>query len=202
MDPGNAPDALMPSTPVPATELPQADSPTPPVARDASDRLVLLSQAYLLEQLVSHGGTGETAAALNRGITKTAQRELGLTAKVANDLRARLAERGYLAGTKEGRTVRYAITESGRAYLASLERPSLSGRAKSTTAMGAKRATGRPSSRSGRSTWSHSPSTGPEKILRSLKRRWPVVDLGLASDFDRFIPPGIVGIIVPAPVCR
>jgi DNA-binding PadR family transcriptional regulator len=95
----------------------------------------LLPQAYLLEQLVSHGGTGETAAALNRRITKTAQRELGLTAKVANDLRATLAERGYLAATKERRAVRYALTESGRAYLASLERPTLSGRAKPATAM-------------------------------------------------------------------
>jgi predicted transcriptional regulator len=95
----------------------------------------LFAQAYLLEQLVSHGDTGESAAALNRKITKTAQRELRLTAKVANDLRASLAERGHLAATKEGRTIRYALTESGRAYLASLERPRLSGRAKPATAI-------------------------------------------------------------------
>jgi DNA-binding PadR family transcriptional regulator len=135
MDQENAPGTPVTSTPVPATELPRADSLPPPAARDASDRLALLSQAYLLEQLVSYGGTGETAAALNRRITKTAQRELGLTAKVANDLRVGLAERGYLAANKEGRTVRYAITESGRAYLASLERPTLSGQAKPPTAM-------------------------------------------------------------------
>ncbi len=95
----------------------------------------MLRQAYLLEQLVSHGDTGEKAAALNRKITKTAQRELGLTAKVANDLRVTLAERDYLAATKEGRTVRYNITEAGRIYLASLERPVLSGRTKSTAAL-------------------------------------------------------------------
>jgi DNA-binding PadR family transcriptional regulator len=86
-----------------------------------------------LEQLASHCGTGETAAALNRRLSKTAQRELRLTAKAANDVRAALAGRGSLAATKEGRTVRYAITEAGRAYLASLERPVLPGRGKTVT---------------------------------------------------------------------
>jgi predicted transcriptional regulator len=135
MDQGNAPGTPMSLTPVPVTEPSQADSPTPAAAYDAPDRLALLPQAYLLEQLVPHGGTGETAAALNRRITKTARCELGLTAKVANDLRATLAERGYLTATKEGCTIRYSITESGGAYLATLERPMLSGGAKPATAM-------------------------------------------------------------------
>lgn len=128
MDPGNAPGAPVSSTPIPVAEPLQVD-------HDGPNRQVLLAQAYLLEQLISHGGTGEKAAVLNRKINKTAQRELGLKAKVANDLRGTLAERGYLAATKEKRTIRYAITESGRAYLASLERPRLSRRAKPATAL-------------------------------------------------------------------
>ncbi len=135
MDQGNAPVAPVWSTPESATEPAQADGSTPQAAHDAADRLALLAQAYLLEQLVSHGGGGETATSLNRRITKTARRELGLTAKAANDLRATFADQGYLAAIKERRIVRYAITESGRAYLANLERPKLSGRAKPSTAM-------------------------------------------------------------------
>ncbi|HTU92500.1 MAG TPA: hypothetical protein VMF69_20635 [Gemmataceae bacterium] len=135
MYPGNTPGVPVSSIPVPATEPSQAYSPTSPAVHDAPDRLALLQQAYLLEQLESHGDIGETAAALNRRITKTARRELELTAEVANDLRVTLAERGYLAATKEGHTVRYAITESGRAYLASLDRPTLSGRSKPATSV-------------------------------------------------------------------
>jgi DNA-binding PadR family transcriptional regulator len=135
MDPGKASGILVPSTPVSMSEPAQTDSSTPLAAHDAPDRLASLRQAYLLEQLESQGSTRETATVLNRRITKVARRELGLTAKVANDLRATLTEQGYLVVTKEGRTVRYAITESGRAYLASLERPTLSGRVKPAAAL-------------------------------------------------------------------
>jgi DNA-binding PadR family transcriptional regulator len=130
MDQGNATGVRASATPEPGTPPLQGDSAFAAAAQDAPDRAVLLQEAYLLEQLASHHGTGGMAAALNRRISKPAQRDLRLTAKVANAVRASLAERGYLAANRQGRTVRYAITDSGRSYLAGLERPMLSGRGK------------------------------------------------------------------------
>jgi DNA-binding PadR family transcriptional regulator len=83
-------------------------------------------------QLEARGETDESAATLNRQIVKAAQRYLGLTAGVANGLRKKLADQGFLAATKQGRSVRYSLTDAGRAYLSGLERPALSGRAKPT----------------------------------------------------------------------
>jgi DNA-binding PadR family transcriptional regulator len=92
----------------------------------------MLQRAFLLMQLESHADGAESLGPLNKQIGKAAQRELGLTAGVANGVRAKLAAEGFLAAAKLGSTFRYSLTDAGRAYLASLERPALSGRAKTT----------------------------------------------------------------------
>jgi len=96
----------------------------------APDRLALLQQAFLLEQLALEGAGIKTASEMNKKITAAAERELHLNAKVANRARQELADQGYLERTKDGRKVTYGLTASGQAYLARLERPTLSGRTK------------------------------------------------------------------------
>jgi predicted transcriptional regulator len=131
MDRGNPSESGVASTPAHGgAPPPQADAPSAPPSEGTVDRLTLLQQAYLLEQLASHGAASKPAAELNRKIAKGAERKLQLTAKVANGVRAALAEKGYVQITKAGQTLLCAITEAGRTYLATLERPALPGRTK------------------------------------------------------------------------
>jgi DNA-binding PadR family transcriptional regulator len=102
---------------------------TPTQSVPVLDRLVLLQKAYLLEQLEREGVGSNLAGDLNKKITAAAKRELQLSAAVAKRIRGDLAQQGYLDETKVGRKISYRITESGRSYLAGLERPVLGGRA-------------------------------------------------------------------------
>jgi hypothetical protein len=92
------------------------------------DRLALLQHAYLLEQLTAEGAGSKSAGELNKKITAAAKRELQLSPDVANRVRRELAEHHHLEVNRQGQTVRYALTEAGRSYLAGLERPTLKGR--------------------------------------------------------------------------
>jgi predicted transcriptional regulator len=82
-------------------------------------------EAFLLEQLAQPGANSKTAGELNKKIGRVAQRVLQLEPKNAKKIRSELADRGYLAATKKGQSVFYALTEAGRSYLATLERPTI-----------------------------------------------------------------------------
>jgi DNA-binding PadR family transcriptional regulator len=107
-----------------------SQSSTPGNSVAAPDKLGLLQQAYLLEQLTAEGAGSKTKGDLNKEIPAAAKRQLNLSPEIANKVRHELAEQGYLEVSKKGQKVSYALTEAGRAYLAGLERPDLGGRTK------------------------------------------------------------------------
>jgi predicted transcriptional regulator len=109
------------------------EAPTPR-SEAAPDQMILLQQAYLLEQLAVEGAN-KTPGELNKKITAAAKRELELTADVANKVRRELAERGDLEMSKKGRRVSYALSATGRVYLAGLERPAVRGRTNQASAI-------------------------------------------------------------------
>jgi predicted transcriptional regulator len=78
-------------------------------------------QAYLLQQLVNAGGALLQSTA-NKAIPKQIQKELGLTGKRANEVRATMAASGWLTEEKINRVVKYSITDLGRNQLRDLER--------------------------------------------------------------------------------
>lgn len=134
MEQGNPPGSELltsaaPDVP-PGSQPDRAHSPRATGPELAVDRLALLRQAFLLEQLAIEGGGRKSVGELNRQITAAARRELQLSADVANRVRTDLAERSHLRVTKDGQNVSYELTETGRAYLAGLERPDLRGRTK------------------------------------------------------------------------
>jgi DNA-binding PadR family transcriptional regulator len=94
----------------------------------APARLVLLQQAFVLEQLAMEGAESKTTRELNQQIRAAARRDLSLSPKVANNLRRELAGQGYLTVRKNGQKKSYQLTEAGRTYLATLERPTFSAR--------------------------------------------------------------------------
>jgi DNA-binding MarR family transcriptional regulator len=100
----------------------QPGASTPPIA--------MFQRAFLLGQLATEGAGSKSAGDLNKKIPAAAKRELHLTNDVAAKVRGELAAEKYLEMRRDGRTVLFAITEAGRAYLASLEQPVLSGRTK------------------------------------------------------------------------
>jgi DNA-binding PadR family transcriptional regulator len=107
----------------------QAPAPTDP------NRLVLLQQAFVLEQLEQEGSAGTSDGELNRQIPVGVRRELQLDNDLASRLRRQLAEKGYLEPTRQGRKVSYRLTDAGRTYLAGLERPGLAGRGRRVAAV-------------------------------------------------------------------
>lgn len=122
-----------------AKPVPQADDThAPKHAVAGGDKLALLQRAYLLQQLAMPGAGSKTAGDLNKKISVAAKRELELDGKSATGIRNDLARHGYVAVIKEERKVSYSVTESGRAYLAGLEQPVLSGRAKTAAPRAAK----------------------------------------------------------------
>jgi predicted transcriptional regulator len=92
------------------------------------DRTSVLQQAFLLSQIVAAGEEGESRGKLNEKIGAVAGRQLELPAAVANKVRGELVERGYLATRKTGRQVFYVLTDAGRAYFATLEKPTFAER--------------------------------------------------------------------------
>jgi hypothetical protein len=125
MDQGNQPTSQLNVQPHSSPD--HAQSSTAAVGDTSPDRLPLLQQAYLLEQLAAAGEGSKPAAALNKKITAAARRELHLSAGVANTVRRDLAAKGYVKESKPGGKVAYCLTDPGRAYLAGLERPVVSG---------------------------------------------------------------------------
>src|SRR5262245_28275653 len=112
---------LEPDPARPATSSPASSTP---------DRLTLLQQAFLLEQLATHGAGGMTGGEVNRKIGAPARRELQLSSDVAGQVRNQLKEQGYLATRKNGRKILFELTEAGRTYLTTLERPAANVRAR------------------------------------------------------------------------
>jgi DNA-binding PadR family transcriptional regulator len=129
MEHGTASDSLPVAQP--AQNLHPDFQPIAPSAErpPATDRLLALQHAFLLEQLASTGGS-KLVGELNGKIPAAAKRELQLNKDTANMVRAELAKQHYLETTKNGQKVSYSLTEAGRAYLAGLERPRLVGRTK------------------------------------------------------------------------
>lgn len=91
------------------------------------NRLAQLQQAFLLEQLAADGARGKTAGDLNKEIRAAAKRDLQLSPGVASKVRRELMDSGYVETRKNGRKVTFELTESGRTYLGTLERPALTG---------------------------------------------------------------------------
>jgi DNA-binding PadR family transcriptional regulator len=131
MDQGNPSDSERLAGPVPLEHSGSQPGPAHSSAavrsETAQDRIALLQRAFLLEQLSIQGAGSRSAGALNKQITAAARRELQLNADAANRARRELAQEGYLEVHKDRQKVFYALTESGRTYLAGLERPVLSG---------------------------------------------------------------------------
>jgi predicted transcriptional regulator len=119
-----------PSPSPPGSDPGPATSATSSSSHSAPERTTLLQQAFLLEQLATPGVGPLTGGELNKKIGKTAERELGLKATVANEMRSQLKEKGYLATRKNGKKVLFELTDTGRAYLTTLERPTVSARSK------------------------------------------------------------------------
>lgn len=114
----------------PSNATPPVDSHATPQSQSSADRLTLLQHAYLLEQLAVDGAATKTVGKLNGAIPEGIKRDLQLSTEVANAIRTTLAEQGYLQPTKVARSLSYTITDAGRTYFASLERPSVPMRAK------------------------------------------------------------------------
>jgi DNA-binding PadR family transcriptional regulator len=131
MNQGTPPD-LAGSAPEPSPQTDNAHAPKDAVA--GGDKLALLQRAYLLEQLAMLGAGSNAAGDLNKKLGAVAKRELHLDAKTATGIRNDLAQHGYLEVTKAKGKVLFSLTESGRAYLAGLERPVLGGRARAKQA--------------------------------------------------------------------
>jgi predicted transcriptional regulator len=79
-------------------------------------------QSFLLHQLATTSVGTLTQSAVNQSIPKQIGAELGLNAKTANDLRAKMIVAGWLNGEKVNRVFTYFITEAGRKQLRELER--------------------------------------------------------------------------------
>jgi predicted transcriptional regulator len=65
-----------------------------------------------------------TRGAANKKIGAAAKNHLGLDAATANRVRDELAARGFIRSTKQGQVVTDELTDEGRHYLQTLERPS------------------------------------------------------------------------------
>ena len=96
-----------------------ADAPISP----PTSHLLSLQQAFLLGQLATEGNPFVAQAKLNKKIPAAAKRELQLTNTIAEKIRRELVEQQFVKEDKQGRTVAFAITDSGRAYLDGLEKP-------------------------------------------------------------------------------
>lgn len=76
--------------------------------------------AFLLLQLLSADGHTIEKGAANR-FAKAVTEDLELTARIANDLRAKLTKQGHIQVVKDGKTPLYRLTPSGRKLLGTMD---------------------------------------------------------------------------------
>jgi predicted transcriptional regulator len=104
-------------------ESPVAASAEPP--RPVDPALAATRRAVLLYQLLDAGEEKLKQGDANRKLGLALKEALSLTNEEANRLREQLIQEGLVEAVEQGRTVAYGLTERGREYVRTLERPTL-----------------------------------------------------------------------------